>query len=76
MSWGVISWTPDGRHVVIGGPDVDKLDELWRFPATGGKPRKTNFGIKVIQLALHPDGRRVAFSRMEPRTGAKCHDAH
>ncbi len=70
--WGVgISWTPDGQYMVIGGPHVpDEPDELWIVPATGGEPRKVNLGVnQVMKLSLHPDGRRVAFSRMEPGGG-------
>ncbi len=71
FSWGVgLSWTPDGRHVVVGGPDgPDKPDELWSIPATGGEPRKLNLGVKVDSLSLHPDGRRIAFTGPEPKGG-------
>ena len=71
-----ISWTPDGRHVVVGGPDVpdkrgaDRLpDDLWIIPAAGGEPRKVNLGIKARQLSLHPDGRRIALASREPKGG-------
>ena len=61
--WGVgLSWTPDGRHVIVGRPrDTDKPDELWSIPATGGEPRKLDLGFKVKHMSLHPDGRRIAF---------------
>ncbi len=73
LFWGVgISWTPDGRHVVVGGPRVpDKTDELWVIPATGGEQRKLNLGHKVRQLSLHPDGRRIAFASHEPKGGTE-----
>ncbi len=58
-----ISWTPDGRHVIVGrSHDPDKPDELWSIPATGGEPRKLNLGFKVKHMSLHPDGRRIAFT--------------
>ncbi len=61
--WGVgLSWTPDGRHVIVGPWDADKSDELWTIPATGGEPRKLDLGFKVKQMSLHPDGRRIAFT--------------
>ncbi len=71
FSWGVgLSWTPDGRHVVVGGPDAgDKPDELWRIPVGGGEPRTLNLGVKVSHLTLHPDGRRIAFASLEPGGG-------
>ena len=73
MFWGVgVSWTPDGRYLVIGGLDVpDKPDELWIIPATGGEPRKVNLEIKVRQMSLHPDGRRIAFASHEPKGGTE-----
>ena len=73
FSWGVgLSWTPDGRHVVVGGPDApDKPDELWSIPATGGEPRKLNLGVKVDHLSLHPDGWRIAFTRSDPKRGGE-----
>ncbi len=69
--WGVgISWTPDGRHVIVGRPNVpDKPDELWIVPATGGEPRKLNLGFKVRKLSLHPDGRRIAFGQRDADGG-------
>ncbi len=71
FSWGVgLSWTPDGRHVVVGGPDAgDKPDELWRIPVGGGEPRKLNLVVKVSNLSLHPDGRRIAFTGPDPQGG-------
>ena len=71
FSWGVgLSWTPDGRHVVVGGPDApDKPDELWRIPVGGGEPSKLNLGVKVSHLSLHPDGRRIAFTGPDPKGG-------
>jgi beta-lactamase regulating signal transducer with metallopeptidase domain/Tol biopolymer transport system component len=72
FSWGVgLSWTPDGDHVVVGGPDDarDKPDVLWMIPAEGGEPRKLELAVKVNHLALHPDGRRIAVTRNEPGGG-------
>ena len=67
-----LSWTPDGRHVIVGGPDgPDKPDELWRIPASGGEPRKLSLGVKVDSLSLHPDGRRIALTRPDPKGGAE-----
>ncbi|MCZ6811225.1 MAG: hypothetical protein O7D97_04410, partial [Planctomycetota bacterium] len=61
--WGVgLSWTPDGRHVIVGPWDTDKPDELWSIPATGGELRKLDLGFKVKDMSLHPDGRRIAFT--------------
>ena len=54
-----LSWTPDGRHVVVG----TKLDELSMIPATGGELRKLDLGFRgMTRLSLHPDGRQIAYS--------------
>jgi Tol biopolymer transport system component len=73
FSWGVgLSWTPDGDYVVVGGPDApDEPDVLWMIPAEGGEPRKLELGVKVSHLSLHPDGRRIAFTRPEPNAGGE-----
>ncbi|MEE8325432.1 MAG: tetratricopeptide repeat protein [candidate division NC10 bacterium] len=73
FSWGVgLSWTPDGAHVVVGAPDApDQPDELLIIPAEGGEPRKLELGFKVSHLSLHPDGRRIAFTRPEPGGGSE-----
>ncbi|MEE9128931.1 MAG: protein kinase [Phycisphaerales bacterium] len=62
-----LSWTHDGAHVVVGRTDdtPDSESELWRIPVTGGEPHKLNLGVKVRHLSLHPDGRRIAFTRPE-----------
>jgi Tol biopolymer transport system component len=61
------SWTPDGKSVVF-LKRVKKEKgpwELWRVAAEGGEPQRlglTIAGRTVIELRLHPDGRRVAIS--------------
>ena len=58
-----LSWTPDGRHVIVGRPyDPEKTDELWIIPATGGEPRKLDLGFRVKHMSMHPDGQRIAFT--------------
>ncbi len=73
LFWGVgVSWTPDGRYVVVGGPRVaGKPDELWGIPAAGGEPHKINLGIQARQMSLHPDGSRIALSSHEPGGGGE-----
>jgi len=56
-----LSWTADGRRVVVGESDQDNAI-LWLVPADGGKPvQKVTLGKGVLEPRLHPDGRQVAF---------------
>jgi Tol biopolymer transport system component len=56
-----LSWTADGRHVVVGESDQDN-EVLWLVPVDGAKPLKFTLGTKgVLGPRLHPDGRQVAF---------------
>jgi Tol biopolymer transport system component len=68
-----VRWTPDGRHIVFGlaKPSGDLAHhltvELWRIAAEGGQPQKLGLGMDFLQfLAVHPDGRRVAFTVGQP----------
>ena len=60
-----ISWTPDGRYVLVlrhtGQPGHEH--ELWRVPTEGGEPER--LGLTVERLGnpiVHPDGRQIVFS--------------
>jgi Tol biopolymer transport system component len=59
-----VTWTPDAREVLFGrqtgrGEQV----EVWRVPATGGEPRRTELVMDTLRdLRMHPDGRRVVFA--------------
>jgi Tol biopolymer transport system component len=71
FSWGVgLSWTPDGDHIIVGAPDApDKPDQLWIIPTDGGEHRKLDLKARVSHFSLHPDGRRIAFTKYEPGGG-------
>jgi hypothetical protein len=56
------------------GLPVIGSSELWRVPAEGGEPQKLmkieslfRKGVMMNPLSLHPDGKRIAFHRGEPR---------
>jgi Tol biopolymer transport system component len=69
-----VAWTPDGRYVFfvkergLGW----QQSELWRISADGGEPQ--NLGQlmgRVFEVRIHPDGRRIAFTRLQWNKGAE-----
>jgi Tol biopolymer transport system component len=64
-----LRWTPDGRYILFGQKENSEdlahhqTVELWRISAEGGEPVKLGLGMDLLQfLAVHPDGRRIAFT--------------
>lgn len=64
-----LAWAPDGRHLlaVRGEWEAPGSHALISVPIDGGEPM-TLMPRLVRHLALHPDGRRLAFSGGEART--------
>ena len=70
---GRISWTPDGRHIVMSmqrhPPQVGPLDprtvveaDVYEFDVADGAVRRlTEFGGPVCRATVSPDGRWIAF---------------
>jgi len=61
-----VAWSADGKDIffskTIEGSKVGKC-ELWRIPSEGGEPEKFNLaGDGLIDLNIHPDGSRIAFT--------------
>jgi Tol biopolymer transport system component len=57
-------WSPDGKYVYF--TELHEGTNLWRVPATGGKPEKTWSSESRVELFdIHPDGNQVAFSLRE-----------
>jgi len=71
--WRGLTWTPDGRHLLLlGKHEANGLWELWRIPVEGGEPQKLGLTMKLYRgLSVHPDGRRIAFTGPGPRPGAE-----
>jgi len=59
-----IAWAATSQDLlVVRQPNAKAASELWLVPARGGEPRKLEFAASnVRQIALHPDGRRLAFT--------------
>ena len=77
-----LSWTPDGRRLIVRSPPIGATfqgtfntdDEAMIIPVNGG-PRVTlalpgPFGNSFEPIAVHPDGRRVAWYVAGERKGA------
>jgi Tol biopolymer transport system component/DNA-binding winged helix-turn-helix (wHTH) protein len=54
------AYSPDGRWIAF-HRNVS-MSDLWRVPATGGKPeRLTNLGTNINSIAWAPDGKSIVF---------------
>ncbi|MEK7409247.1 MAG: hypothetical protein AAB225_29640 [Acidobacteriota bacterium] len=66
-----IEWAPDGRSLLITrrrGP-ADPQTDLWLIPVQGGAPRKLELAAEDLRdIAIHPDGRRIAFTAGQDRS--------
>ncbi len=66
-----LAWTRDGGRLLFGrrqGSGQEANIELWCISARGGEPEKIGVAMPVIQsLAVHPDGRRIAFAGGYPK---------
>jgi Tol biopolymer transport system component len=63
-----LTWTRDGRHLLTVRNSDSGPTELWSVPVDGGEPQLSGLpmpGEAAVphSVALHPDGRRIAFSR-------------
>ncbi len=62
-----IAWTPDGASLIFIkqlGPTPMSKTELWTVSVQGGEPRKLGLAVEgMIQISLHPDGRRIVFTQ-------------
>lgn len=64
-----LEWTPDGRYVLFIRGDYTRK-EFWRVAAEGGEPERLGLELTSApppELCLHPDGRRIAYNRLQPR---------
>ena len=57
-----LSWTPDGEYLLFGKRD----SELWRVHVESGEQERIGGTIQGLSYAaMHPDGRRIAFTSVE-----------
>ena len=66
-------WAGDGKHLLFtkvegGGPAPRLTPELWRISVEGGEPQKVGLATQNGgRLAIHPDGRQIAFTAGEAK---------
>ena len=62
-----LAWTRGDRDLLFARGHWGDM-ALWRVSSQGGKPEKLDFATPFIQsLAVHPDGRRIAFAAGYPQ---------
>jgi len=61
-----LAWSPDGKYVYFGRQlqELQGAIRLYRVAVAGGAPDDLNFEIGE-ELRFRPDGRRLAFTRLE-----------
>ncbi len=55
---------PDSRYVLF-VKRTSGQSELWRIPAEGGRPQKLLEMKGLMDISVHPDGRRIPLTRPE-----------
>jgi len=64
-------WAGDGKHLLFtktegGGPNPSLTPELWQISVDDGEPQKVGLTTQPRgTLAIHPDGRQIAFTAGE-----------
>lgn len=58
-----ISWTPDGRHLLVARHISLGRTEIWQVPTESGEAQKLELGMDSVAFpTVHPTGRRLAFT--------------
>lgn len=67
MSINQVEWTRDDRHLLLEGyPEPSSPGRVWSLSIAGGQPQPSTHETGLT--AVHPDGRRIAFSRRKGGT--------
>ena len=65
FSTNALVWTPDSRHVIVNAQVRPGARELWAVPIDGGgQYTRLELGVENLRdgaIAIHPDGRQIAF---------------
>jgi Tol biopolymer transport system component len=66
---GGLTYAPDGRAVIATVPNRNGQQDIWWIPVDGRKPHKIALTTPQIAeniIAIHPNGRRIAFLAGRP----------
>lgn len=68
-----LAWTPDGRQLLFvrrtSAPPGQRRAEVWCTSSEGGRSQGLGLSMREIdRLAVHPDGRRIAFSASDSKS--------
>lgn len=71
-SFSGLEWAGDGKYLLFSigaeGPGPNLTPELWRIAVDGGQRQKVGLATQnSATLAIHPDGRQIAFTAGETR---------
>jgi Tol biopolymer transport system component len=58
-----ISWSPDGKNVLMSRGGDSTSRELWWIPVDGGNAQRIGTGTFPIFNSIHPDGKQIAIAR-------------
>jgi serine/threonine protein kinase/Tol biopolymer transport system component len=58
-----LAWTPDSRSLVFSSNRAGTLHRLWRIGLAGGAPEMLPFGEESADVAVAPQGQRLAYVR-------------
>jgi Tol biopolymer transport system component len=65
MFYKVLSWSADGRFLFF-NKNAGRTTELWRVAVENGVSERLGIAMEgLLQVRVHPDGRRIAFSGWE-----------
>jgi Tol biopolymer transport system component len=66
-----MAWSADGRYLLfVKANPLDRAQphEVWRIAAQGGEPQRLDIAMPgLVEIRVHPDGRRIAFSAGMPK---------
>jgi len=61
--FNILSWTPDGRHILIAKEEQSAFT-IWRVPVAGGQPERIGgpMNVRIKGIQVHPDNRTIFFT--------------